>query len=78
MLAAPFGGVVERLAGTAGPEDELVTFGLPLFEIFDERSVRFTELRPGTEAESTVKINGDCFEVLHIVHEYSEENAVGI
>ena len=68
MFAAPFDSFVECFSGTAGPEDKLVAFGLPLLEVFDEGSVRFSELRSGTEAESTVKIYGDCFEVLHIVH----------
>ena len=66
MFIAPFDGFIESFAGTAGPEDELVTFRLPLLEVFDERSVRFAELRPGTEAEGTVEINGDCFEIVGI------------
>ena len=56
MVVAPADGMVKCLTGSESPKDEFVALFFPVDQIFNEWSVRFSEIRPLAIAECSVKI----------------------
>ena len=64
LFPAPFDSFRQSFAGAAGPENEFVAIAFPFLEIFNQCLVGLAQLRPFAVAESAIKINSDCLEIL--------------
>ena len=59
LVLAPGNSLIQRLTGSAGPEDQLVAKALLIAEILNKGPVRFTEFRPVAIAKRTIEVYSD-------------------